>query len=66
MVDYQQLYEQERAGKAELVAMVNQWKSAYDTLYVHHQQTSNQNEQKLSLLSFELDQAQKNDLWFAS
>ena len=59
MVDYQQLYEQERAGKAELVAMVNQWKSAYDTLYVHHQQTSNQNEQKLSLLSFELDQLKK-------
>ncbi len=59
MTDYQQLYEQEVASKVELVAMVNQWKSAYDQLYVHHQQTSEQHEARLSMLSFELDQLKK-------
>ena len=54
MTDDQQIYELEVASKVELVAMVNRWKSAYDQLYVHHQQTSEQHEARLRMLSFEL------------
>jgi transposase len=59
VLDYQQLYEQELASKTELVAMVNQWKRAYDELYVHHQQTSEQNEARLKMLAFEMEQLKK-------
>lgn len=59
VLDYQQLYEQELASKTELVAMVNQWKHAYDELYVHHQQTSEQQEARLKMLAFEMEQLRK-------
>ena len=39
--------------------MVNQWKRAYDELYVHHQQTSEQNEARLKMLAFEMEQLKK-------
>lgn len=39
--------------------MVNQWKHAYDELYVHHQQTSEQQEARLRMLAFEMEQLRK-------
>lgn len=38
VTDYQQLYEQERASKSELVAQVHEWKTSYELLKVEMDQ----------------------------